>query len=125
MPLGTVMQTASPSCLSPLKAPLTSMLWWLNRMLCSWWPVTGRVPAVLQYAAWHVQHVMDLMTCTFMLQPALFGGRTDGKGQSLVYYFTLPEGWEPDHVQNKNALHLLERFMADGHEADGYACCPG
>lgn len=53
--------------------------------------------------------------------PALFGGRTDGKGQSLVYYFTLPEGWEPDHVQNKNALHLLERFMADGHEADGTA----
>lgn len=53
------------------------------------------------------------------MQPALFGGRTDGKGQSLVYYFTLPVGWEPGQVANKAALCLLQRFIADGTEADG------
>ena len=56
------------------------------------------------------------------LQPALFGGRTDGKGQCLVYYFTLPEGWEPSDVDNKAALGLLQRFIHDGREADGCAC---
>ena len=53
------------------------------------------------------------------LQPAIFGGRTDGKGQSVVYYFTLPDGWEPDQVSNKAALSLLQRFVTSGQEADG------
>ena len=29
--------------------------------------------------------------------PSLFGAN-DGKGHSLVYYFALPEGWEPSQV---------------------------
>ena len=53
------------------------------------------------------------------MQPALFGGRTDGKGQSLVYYFTLRRGWEPDQESNKAALGLLQRFVHNGREADG------
>ena len=53
------------------------------------------------------------------VQPALFGGRTDGKGQSLVYYFTLPIGWQPEQVENKEALGLLQRFVHDGTEAGG------
>ncbi|KAK9813897.1 hypothetical protein WJX73_003693 [Symbiochloris irregularis] len=51
--------------------------------------------------------------------PAIFGGRTDGKGQSLVYYFTLPIGWQPEQVANQAALKLLQRFVHDGTEAGG------
>lgn len=55
-----------------------------------------------------------------MLQASLFGGQ-DGQGLSLVYYFTLPEGWEPNDVGNPAALQLLQRFIHDGREQDKYA----
>ncbi len=62
------------------------------------------------------------MTCLHLgwalLQPSLFGGN-DGPGHSLVYYFALPEGWEPDQVENKAALEMLQRFFHDGREFDG------
>lgn len=35
-----------------------------------------------------------------------------------VYYFGLPDGWEPAQVGNDAALGLLERFVHDGIEAD-------
>ena len=54
-----------------------------------------------------------------MLQASLFGSQ-DGQGLSLVYYFTLPEGWEPNDV-NPAALELLQRFIHDGREQDKYA----
>ena len=55
-----------------------------------------------------------------MLQASLFGNQ-DGQGLSLVYYFTLPEGWEPNDVGNLAALELLQRFIHDGREQDKYA----
>ena len=45
----------------------------------------------------------------------------DGKGQTLVYYFSLPEGWEPGQVQNPAALALAQRFINDGRESDRWA----
>ena len=49
----------------------------------------------------------------------------DGKGQTLVYYFSLPEGWEPGQVQNPAALALAQRFINDGRESDRWAAGPG
>ena len=42
----------------------------------------------------------------------------DGKGQTLVYYFSLPEGWEPSWLQNPAALALAQRWVNDGREGD-------
>ena len=55
-----------------------------------------------------------------VLQASLFGAQ-DGQGLSLVFYFSLPEGWEPHHVANVAALELLQRFIHDGRESDKYA----
>ncbi len=52
-------------------------------------------------------------------QASLFGAQ-DGQGLSLVYYFTLPEGWEPNDVGNEAALGMLQRFIHDGREQDKY-----
>ena len=52
-----------------------------------------------------------------LLQASLFGSQ-DGQGLSLVYYFTLPEGWEPQDVGNLAALQMLQRFIHDGREQD-------
>ena len=52
-------------------------------------------------------------------QASLFGAQ-DGQGLSLVYYFTLPEGWEPKDVGNEAALGMLQRFIHDGREQDKY-----
>ena len=54
-------------------------------------------------------------------QPSVWG-TSDGKGHSLVYYFGLPDGWDPSMVDNKAALALWQRFVHDGKEADG--CAP-
>lgn len=53
-----------------------------------------------------------------LYSPSLFGSN-DGQGHSLVYYFALPEGWEPEMVENVAALELLQRFFHDGKEFDG------
>ena len=50
--------------------------------------------------------------------PSVFGS-TDGPGYSLVYYFALPEGWEPEMVGNEAALDLAQRFFHNGMEFDG------
>ncbi|KAK9808688.1 hypothetical protein WJX72_001980 [[Myrmecia] bisecta] len=50
--------------------------------------------------------------------PASLFGAQDGEGHSIVYYFGLPEGWQPSDVENKAALALLQRFIHDGKEAD-------
>lgn len=47
------------------------------------------------------------------------GGQTDGKGVSLVYYFALPEGFEPEEMPNKAALGLMQRFAQGGKEHNG------
>jgi len=60
--------------------------------------------------------IISLQLPTYV--PSIFGG-TDGVGQSLVYYFALPEGWEPSHVQNQAALKLAQRFFNNGVEFDG------
>lgn len=52
---------------------------------------------------------------------ASFFGTQDGPGQSLVYYFALPEGWEPAHVNNAAAVALLQRLAHNGREDDGCA----
>ncbi|KAK9837141.1 hypothetical protein WJX81_005930 [Elliptochloris bilobata] len=54
-----------------------------------------------------------------MYPTSLFGGACDGFGHSLVYYFGLPDGWEPLQVGNDAALGLLERFVHNAIEADG------
>lgn len=53
-----------------------------------------------------------------MYAPSIFG-KNDGPGHSLVYYFSLPDGWTPEQVGNSAALGLLQRFVADGTEFDG------
>ncbi|KAL4421206.1 hypothetical protein ABPG77_010081 [Micractinium sp. CCAP 211/92] len=50
--------------------------------------------------------------------PSLFGSN-DGQGHSLVYYFALPEGWEPSQMDNQAALALVQRFMHNKREFDG------
>ncbi|KAL3149993.1 hypothetical protein ABBQ38_013349 [Trebouxia sp. C0009 RCD-2024] len=69
-------------------------------------PPEERLPPVL---------VVNLQLPTY--PASLFGGQ-DGQGLSLVYYFTLPEGWEPNDVGNTAALQLLQRFIHDGREQD-------
>ena len=56
------------------------------------------------------------------MQPAMWGGSMDGKGQTLVYYFSLPEGWEPSQLGNPAALALAQRFFNSGREGD--KCAP-
>lgn len=53
-----------------------------------------------------------------MYGPSLFGAN-DGHGHSLVYYFALPEGWEPSQVEQPAALALVQRFMHNRRELDG------
>ena len=57
------------------------------------------------------------------LQPSMWGPM-DGKGQSLVYYFSLPQGWEPDQLDNPAALALAQRFVHNGRESDKCAPLP-
>ena len=58
-----------------------------------------------------------MLTCMLGVQATLFGAQ-DGKGLSVVYYFALPEGWEPADVPNSAALEMLQRFFHDGKEYD-------
>ncbi|KIZ06999.1 hypothetical protein MNEG_0944 [Monoraphidium neglectum] len=51
--------------------------------------------------------------------PAAFWGASDGPGQSIVYYFALPEDFDPETFQNRAALGLLQRFVSNGRESDG------
>lgn len=53
--------------------------------------------------------------------PASIFGTGDGPGQSIVYYFVLPEDFDPSEFENKAALGLLARFVGNGREADGSA----
>jgi hypothetical protein len=62
--------------------------------------------------------VINIQVPTYL--PTVFGP-TDGPGYSLVYYFALPEGWEPSQVDNPAALGLLRRFVHNGREFDGCA----
>ncbi len=67
------------------------------------------------------QHLPPLFIINLQLPtyaPSMFGGN-DGAGQSLVYYFALPEGWEPSQVENSEALALAQRFFNNGVEFDG------
>jgi hypothetical protein len=52
--------------------------------------------------------------------PGIFGP-SDGPGESVVYYFSLPEDFDPAGFPNKAALGLLARFISNGREADGGA----
>ncbi|KAK9860455.1 hypothetical protein WJX84_011386 [Apatococcus fuscideae] len=52
------------------------------------------------------------------LKPAALFGKKDEAGSSLVYYFALPEGWEPEQLKNPAALALLQRFILDQNEQD-------
>mmetsp|Transcript_28201 Transcript_28201/g.83498 ORF Transcript_28201/g.83498 Transcript_28201/m.83498 type:complete len:419 (-) Transcript_28201:573-1829(-) len=52
-------------------------------------------------------------------KPSIFGGSNDGPGWSCVFYFALPDGFDPLHHPNQKALALLQRFVADSKEADG------
>ena len=60
------------------------------------------------------RHIVSVLC---LLQASLFGTQ-DGKGLSVVYYFALPEGWEPADVPNSAALEMLQRFFHDGKEQD-------
>lgn len=53
-----------------------------------------------------------------LYNPSMFGVH-DGDGGSLIYYFTFPEGWHPDQLENKAALSLLEKFFRDEVCEDG------
>jgi hypothetical protein len=70
-------------------------------------PLNQRLPPLM---------IINLQLPTYA--PAMFGG-SDGPGQSLVYYFALPEGWEPSQVENQAALGLAQRFFNNGVEFDG------
>lgn len=52
-------------------------------------------------------------------QPPFFGGTNDGPGHSIVYYFALPEDFDPHAQPNPKAMGLLRRFVNGGREADG------
>lgn len=71
-------------------------------------PEDQRIPPLL---------IINLQLPTYV--PSLFG-TSDGPGQSLVYYFALPEEWEPKLVENQAAFEMLKRFINDGMESDGY-----
>ncbi|PSC69289.1 plant F14N23-31 [Micractinium conductrix] len=69
----------------------------------------------------HDQQLPPLLIINLQLPwypPSLFGAN-DGKGHSLVYYFALPEGWEPSQVDNKAALAMVQRFVHNKREFDG------
>ncbi len=51
--------------------------------------------------------------------PATLFGSNDGPGLSIVYYFVLPDDFDPVKFGNQKALGLLQRFVANGREADG------
>jgi len=60
--------------------------------------------------------IMNLQLPSY--QPSFFGAN-DGPGQSVVFYFALPEDFDPSKFENKAALGLLMRLIANGREADG------
>ncbi len=68
------------------------------------------------HALFHAGGVIRGVECC--AQPSMWGAN-DGKGHSLVYYFGLPDGWEPSMEDNSAALALWQRFVHDGKEADG------
>ncbi|BDA44255.1 probable protein ENHANCED DISEASE RESISTANCE 2 at C-terminar half [Coccomyxa sp. Obi] len=81
-------------------------------------------PPILGAAAYSLpasEQIPPLLIVNIQLPmyPASIFGRSDGEGHSLVYYFGLPEGWDPAMVDNKAVLGMLQRFVHDGTEADG------
>ena len=56
------------------------------------------------------------------LYPAALFGASDGKGSSLVYYFALPRGWEPEDVPVEAALKLLRQLVQDDVASDKCVC---
>lgn len=51
--------------------------------------------------------------------PTMIGGKTDGPGVSIVYFFALPEDFDPAAFPNQKALGLLKRLVQGSKEADG------
>lgn len=80
-------------------------------------PVLGPAAQALP----HDQQLPPLLIINLQLPwyPTSLFGSNDGDGYSLVYYFALPEGWEPSQVPNKAALELVQRFMHNKREFDG------
>ncbi len=56
--------------------------------------------------------------CRIASQAPIFGP-FDGPGVSIVFYFRLPEDFNPSKFENQKALQLFKRFIANGREADG------
>lgn len=48
--------------------------------------------------------MLQRVSCSARLQASLFGGRYDGPGCSLIYYFALPDGWTPNQEPNQVLL---------------------
>lgn len=61
-------------------------------------PITCRRALALAQCQALTCHLPVLVLVCVVLQPSLFGCN-DGPGHSLVYYFALPEGWEPSQVR--------------------------
>jgi hypothetical protein len=64
--------------------------------------------------------VVNLQFPTY--SPSLFGA-TDGRGWSVVCYFSLPPDFDEATCPNPKALALFRRFVADAKEADGKKTC--
>ncbi len=59
-----------------------------------------------------------MLPCGRAAQATLFGPQ-DGHGVSIVFYFRLPDDFDPAKFENQPALALFKRFVANGREADG------
>jgi hypothetical protein len=97
-------------------AALCCLIWWLSKgpvsaavaavLCCCWsglrvhhWRSLAAAPSLWPNAKHSpVTHLPVLVLVCVVLQPSLFGCN-DGPGHSLVYYFALPEGWEPSQVR--------------------------
>eukprot|EP01025_Chloroclados_australasicus_P015769 TRINITY_DN17618_c0_g1_i4.p1 TRINITY_DN17618_c0_g1~~TRINITY_DN17618_c0_g1_i4.p1 ORF type:complete len:491 (-),score=46.31 TRINITY_DN17618_c0_g1_i4:316-1788(-) len=75
------------------------------------------LPTLYKWKQWKDKELPPLIIINVMLPtyPAVLFGEKDGKGHSLVYYFALPDGFDPDKVDNQAAVNLLRKFIAGEH----------
>ncbi|CAG9463111.1 unnamed protein product [Pedinophyceae sp. YPF-701] len=77
-------------------------------------PAGGGPNMVDGFPKWVVLHVQFPF-----YNPPFFSTGADGVGASLVFWFRLPDGFDPAAHPNQKAMHLMRQFFQDEKDPDG------